>query len=148
MASCSGLPSQGIQCQVGLVPGGAAAELRAAVTEGRLYRPFRRLPPAKGAGPDPNHPDPPHALSFRALRLGLITLLIVLGTALSAGWAMHQAKRQAMEDDAQRASQQLGLYANALHTLIDRYRALPAVLALDPELIAALRGRSERCRTP
>lgn len=78
--------------------------------------------------------------SFRALRLGLITLLIVLGTALSAGWAMHQAKRQAMEDDAQRASQQLGLYANALHSLIDRYRALPAVLALDPELIAALRG--------
>ncbi|MBH3448274.1 sensor histidine kinase [Pseudomonas putida] len=77
--------------------------------------------------------------SFRALRLGLITLLIVLGTALSAGWAMHQAKRQAMEDDARRASQQLGLYANTLHTLIDRYRALPAVLALDPELIAALR---------
>ncbi|WP_085706245.1 ATP-binding protein [Pseudomonas sp. B8(2017)] len=78
--------------------------------------------------------------SVRALRLGLITLLIVLGTAFSAGWAMHQAKRQAMETDAQRASQQLGLYANALHTLIDRYRALPAVLALDPELIAALRG--------
>ncbi|MBV4490115.1 ATP-binding protein [Pseudomonas oryzicola] len=78
--------------------------------------------------------------SFRALRLGLITLLIVLGTALSAGWAMHQAKRQAMADDARRASQQLGLYANALHTLIDRYRALPAVLALDPELIAALQG--------
>ncbi|WP_343598700.1 ATP-binding protein [Pseudomonas sp.] len=78
--------------------------------------------------------------SFRALRLGLITLLIVLGTVLSAGWAMHQAKRQAMEDDALRASQQLVLYANALHTLIDRYRALPAVLALDPELIEALRG--------
>jgi two-component system C4-dicarboxylate transport sensor histidine kinase DctB len=87
--------------------------------------------------------------SFRALRLGLIILLILLGTGLSAGWAMHQAKRQAMEDDAQRASQQLGLYANALHTLIDRYRALPAVLALDPELIAALRGPvTERCRTP
>ncbi|WGV21661.1 ATP-binding protein [Pseudomonas putida] len=78
--------------------------------------------------------------SVRALRLGLITLLIVLGTALSAGWAMYQAKRQAMEADAQRASQQLSLYANTLHTLIDRYRALPAVLALDPELIAALRG--------
>ncbi|ATP46572.1 MULTISPECIES: ATP-binding protein [Pseudomonas] len=78
--------------------------------------------------------------SFRALRLGLIVLFILLGTALSAGWAMHQAKRQAMADDAQRASQQLGLYANALHTLIERYRALPAVLALDPELIAALRG--------
>lgn len=78
--------------------------------------------------------------SFRALRLGLITLLIFAGTALSAGWAMHQAKRQAMEDDARRTSQQLGLYATSLHTLIERYRALPAVLALDPELIQALRG--------
>ncbi|MBF8744869.1 sensor histidine kinase [Pseudomonas monteilii] len=78
--------------------------------------------------------------SFRALRLGLITLLILVGIALSAGWAMHQAKRQAMEDDALRASQQLALYANALQTLIDRYRALPAVLALDPELIQALAG--------
>ncbi|MGC3891909.1 sensor histidine kinase [Pseudomonas urmiensis] len=78
--------------------------------------------------------------SFRALRLGLIVLLILVGTALSAGWAMHQAKRQSMETDARRAAQQLGLYANTLHTLIERYRALPAVLALDPELIAALRG--------
>ncbi|QXH55707.1 ATP-binding protein [Pseudomonas maumuensis] len=78
--------------------------------------------------------------SFRTLRLGLIILLILVGTTLSAGWAMHQAKRQAMETDARRAGQQLGLYANALHTLIERYRALPAVLALDPELIAALRG--------
>ncbi|MFJ4388327.1 ATP-binding protein [Pseudomonas soli] len=78
--------------------------------------------------------------SFRALRLGLIILLILVGTTLSAGWAMHQAKREAMATDARRASQQLGLYANALHTLIERYRALPAVLALDPELIAALHG--------
>ena len=38
-------------------------------------------------------------------------------------------------DDAARANQQLALYANSLHTLIERYRALPAVLALDPELI-------------
>ncbi|MFK3771926.1 ATP-binding protein [Pseudomonas sp. NPDC089406] len=78
--------------------------------------------------------------SFRALRLGLIILLIVVGTVLSAGWAMHQAKRESMQLDARRANQQLGLYATALHTLIERYRALPAVLALDPELIEALRG--------
>ncbi|MDR2307633.1 MAG: hypothetical protein LBE53_10620 [Paucimonas sp.] len=78
--------------------------------------------------------------SLRALRLGLIILLVLVGTTLSAGWAMHQAKRQAMETDARRASEQLSLYANALHTLIERYRALPAVLALDPELIGALRG--------
>ncbi|OCT28079.1 sensor histidine kinase [Pseudomonas putida] len=78
--------------------------------------------------------------SFRALRLALVTLLILIGTALSASWAMHHAKRQAMQTDARRASEQLTLYANGLHTLIERYRALPAVLALDPELIDALRG--------
>ncbi|MHC6224261.1 sensor histidine kinase [Pseudomonas sp. X10] len=78
--------------------------------------------------------------SFRTLRLGLIILLIVIGTVLSASWAMHQAKRKAMVTDARRASLQLGLYANSLQTLIERYRALPAVLALDPELINALRG--------
>ncbi|MFQ6574429.1 ATP-binding protein [Pseudomonas sp. UM16] len=78
--------------------------------------------------------------SFRALRLGLIIFFILAGTLFSAGWAMHQAKRQALVEDAGRANQQLGLYANSLHTLIERYRALPAVLALDPELISALSG--------
>ncbi|HWD31977.1 MAG TPA: ATP-binding protein [Pseudomonas sp.] len=78
--------------------------------------------------------------SFRALRLGLIVFFILAGTLFSAGWAMHHAKRQSMVEDASRASQQLGLYATSLHTLIERYRALPAVLALDPELINALSG--------
>ncbi|MNM51222.1 sensor histidine kinase [Pseudomonas alkylphenolica] len=78
--------------------------------------------------------------SFRALRLGLIIFFILAGTLFTAGWAMHHAKRQSMVEDAGRASQQLGLYANSLHTLIERYRALPAVLALDPELISALSG--------
>ena len=78
--------------------------------------------------------------SFRALRLGLIVFFILAGTLFSAGWAMHHAKRQSMVEDASRASQQLGLYATSLHTLIERYRALPAVLALDPELISALSG--------
>ncbi len=79
-------------------------------------------------------------LSFRTLRLGLILLSISAGTLIAATLAMHHAQRQAMVEDAARASQQLGLYANSLHTLIERYRALPAVLALDPELIGALRG--------
>lgn len=78
--------------------------------------------------------------SFRALRLGLIVFFILAGTLFSAGWAMNHAKRQSMVEDAGRASQQLGLYATSLHTLIERYRALPAVLALDPELISALSG--------
>lgn len=67
-------------------------------------------------------------------------LLIVAGTVLVTAAAMRHAERQALEDDAQRANQQLGLYGNSLHTLIERYRALPAVLALDPQLRSALTG--------
>ena len=76
----------------------------------------------------------------RTLRLSLYTLLILAGAALAAMFAIRHAERQAQEEDAARASQQLALYANSLHTLIDRYRALPAVLALDPQLRAALAG--------
>jgi len=76
----------------------------------------------------------------RTLRLSLYTLLIIAGTVVAATLAMRHAERQALEEDAARANQQLGLYANSLHTLIDRYRALPAVLALDPQLRSALTG--------
>lgn len=76
----------------------------------------------------------------RTLRLSLYTLLIITGAALAATLAIRHAERQALEEDAARANQQLALYANSLHTLIDRYRALPAVLALDPQLRAALTG--------
>ncbi len=79
-------------------------------------------------------------LTSRPLRLTLYTLLILAGAALAAGFAMRHAERQALVEDAARANEQLALYANSLHTLIERYRALPAVLALDPELIAALDG--------
>ena len=74
----------------------------------------------------------------RALRLALYCLLILAGAALSGGWAMRQAEQHALEESARRGPEQLNLYANSLHTLIERYRALPAVLALDPELVAAL----------
>ncbi|UVK97672.1 ATP-binding protein [Pseudomonas sp. B21-048] len=74
----------------------------------------------------------------RTVRLSLYSLLIITGAALAATLAIRHTERQALEEDAARANQQLALYANSLHTLIDRYRALPAVLALDPELRAAL----------
>ncbi len=76
----------------------------------------------------------------RTLRIVLYALLILAGAAVSAGLAMRQAQRHALSDDAARAGVQLSLYANTLHTLIERYRALPAVLALDPEIRAALNG--------
>ena len=79
-------------------------------------------------------------VTARALRLTFYTLLILAGAVLAAGLAMRHTERQALEDDATLASEQLALYANSLHTLIERYRALPSVLALDPELSAALDG--------
>ncbi len=76
----------------------------------------------------------------RPLRLLLAIVLILAGAALAAVLAVRHAERAALEEDASRASQQLALYANSLHTLIERYRALPAVLALDPQLRDALKG--------
>lgn len=76
----------------------------------------------------------------RTVRLLLYAALILAGAALAATLAMDQARRHALEGDANRARDQLSLYANTLQTLIERYRALPAVLALDPELRAALSG--------
>lgn len=76
----------------------------------------------------------------RTFRLPLYVLLILAGAVLAAGLAMRQTERHALADDAERARGQLALYGNTLHTLIERYRALPAVLALDPELRSALSG--------
>ncbi|MEE3923973.1 sensor histidine kinase [Pseudomonas viridiflava] len=76
----------------------------------------------------------------RYWRLFLYVMLILAGAAVSAGVAMRQAQRHALSEDAVRANSQLALYANTLHTLIERYRALPSVLALDPEIRTALSG--------
>ncbi|NBB11465.1 ATP-binding protein [Pseudomonas sp. SLFW] len=76
----------------------------------------------------------------RSARLLLSTILILAGAVIAATLAMHQAQRHSLEDDAARAQGQLSLYANTLQTLIERYRALPAVLALDPQLRDALKG--------
>lgn len=76
----------------------------------------------------------------RPLRLTLYALAILAGTLLSASLAVRHTERQTLVNDAARANEQLALYANSLQTLIERYRALPAVLALDPELRATLQG--------
>ena len=76
----------------------------------------------------------------RPLRLLLVIASILAGAALAVTLAVRHAEREALEEDASRASQQLALYANSLHTLIERYRALPVVLALDPQLRDALKG--------
>ena len=45
----------------------------------------------------------------RTLRLSLYTLLIIAGAALAATLAIRHAERQALEEDAARANQQLAL---------------------------------------
>lgn len=79
-------------------------------------------------------------IGSRALRLSAIVLVIVAGAVLSATWASRHAQRLAQNEEAARSNGQLALYANSLHTLIERYRTLPAVLALDPQLRQALQG--------
>ncbi len=76
----------------------------------------------------------------RSVRLVLYVLLILAGAVIAATLAMHQAQRHALEGDAEQSRDRLALYANTLQTLIERYRALPAVLALDPQLRGALSG--------
>lgn len=76
----------------------------------------------------------------RALRLAIIVMVVVSGALSCALWAARHAQRLALSEEAARSNGQLVLYANGLHTLIERYRTLPAVLALDPELQQALQA--------
>lgn len=74
----------------------------------------------------------------RPLRLILASLLVLAGLALAVYGAGEQARQRALRLETQAAHEQLGLYANSLRTLLERYRSLPAVLALDPEIRQAL----------
>ncbi|WP_256658083.1 ATP-binding protein [Pseudomonas sp. D(2018)] len=76
----------------------------------------------------------------RSLRIALLILLLLAGLFLAMHLAGRQAERQALRDEGEQAREQLTLYAGSLRTLIDRFRALPAVLALDPELRGTLAG--------
>ena len=71
----------------------------------------------------------------------LTTLLIALGglaAAVVLGW--HEGGRRALADQSTQAAQQLDLHAQTLNQRIERYRALPQVLALDPDLRASVAG--------
>lgn len=59
-------------------------------------------------------------LTSRALRLALYCLLILAGAVIAGGWAVRQAEQHALEESARRGPEQLSLYANSLHTLIER----------------------------
>lgn len=74
----------------------------------------------------------------RFLRVVVITLVLLLGAVIAARWAVRHAEQQALYEAAAQNDSQLRLYATSLHTLIERYRVMPSLLALDPELREAL----------
>ncbi|HEY0197785.1 MAG TPA: NahK/ErcS family hybrid sensor histidine kinase/response regulator [Rhodanobacter sp.] len=70
----------------------------------------------------------------------LIALLAAIAaSACAAGW---WAQKRVLAQLSTQAAEQLQVRALALQRLIDRYRVLPTVLALDPELRSALSGHS------
>ncbi|HBK47487.1 MAG TPA: hybrid sensor histidine kinase/response regulator, partial [Xanthomonadaceae bacterium] len=72
--------------------------------------------------------------AFQRKRL-LLTLLVVLGGMVIAMFAAgHFVERRALQEESGSVQRQLELYAQALQQRIDRYRTLPQILALDPEL--------------
>lgn len=71
----------------------------------------------------------------------LLTLSIVLcGMVVAMVAAGHFVEQNALHDESATVRRQLRLYAQALQQRIDRYRTLPQILALDPELRAAVSG--------
>ena len=77
------------------------------------------------------------ALSNR-LRVTLIVALILIGLLLSMYWAGRLAEQRAWVERAQEAQGQLELYAQAIHTQVERFRSVPALLALDSDIQALL----------
>ncbi|TLX57644.1 sensor histidine kinase [Stutzerimonas nosocomialis] len=63
-----------------------------------------------------------------------ITLLILLGLAISLYGAGQFAERRAWSERSLEARGQLELYGQAIHTLVERFRSVPALLALDSDI--------------
>ncbi|MFT4246735.1 MAG: PAS-domain containing protein [Pseudomonas sp.] len=76
--------------------------------------------------------------SFQRRRLLLTLLVVVGGMLLAAVGTDRLVERRALRDESASVRRQLELYAQALQQRIDRYRTLPQILALDPELREAV----------
>lgn len=76
----------------------------------------------------------------------ILIALLGAGMILVIWLAGHQAQQRALDEDSAQAAQHLRLSADALESLIERYRMLPAVLARDAALRAALAGPIDSAR--
>lgn len=75
---------------------------------------------------------------LRRYRVVLIVAPILLGLLLVTLWAGRLAEQRAWAERSQEAREQLQLYAQALHTQVERFRAVPDLLALDGDIQALL----------
>jgi len=71
-------------------------------------------------------------------RVALIVLSILFGLVASMGLAGRYAEQRAWEDRSSEARGQLQLYSQAIHTLVERFRSVPEVLALDSDIKSLL----------
>lgn len=77
--------------------------------------------------------------AFERFRRPVLTTLVVLGGMILCTWAAGRlGEHHALEREDAQVQRQLALYSQSLQQHIDRYRTLPQLLALDPELLQAL----------
>jgi len=77
-------------------------------------------------------------------RMLLLTIAVLVGgTVLCAIAAGHFAWRRALAAESNQVQRQLQLYGQGLQQRIDRFGTLPQVMALDPDLLQALRAPSD-----
>jgi two-component system C4-dicarboxylate transport sensor histidine kinase DctB len=81
---------------------------------------------------------------FQRYRVVLIVLLILLGLFASMWLAGRYAERRAWQERSGEARGQLQLYAQSIHTLVERFRSVPEVLALDSDIKSLLRAPNDR----
>ena len=75
----------------------------------------------------------------------LLLVLLILGGLFASIWlAGRVAEQRAWQERSVEARGQLQLYAQAIHTLVERFRSVPEVLALDSDIRSLLRAPSDR----
>ena len=77
---------------------------------------------------------------FLRNRTVAIVLLIALGLAVSLWLASRYAEQRAWEDRSSEAHGQLQLYAQSIQTLVDRFRSVPQLLAMDSDIQSLLQA--------
>lgn len=78
----------------------------------------------------------PESVRYRTLLIGLLVLLVIASVAVaSAQWYAQRS----LAAHAERALEQLRVHDDTLQAVIERYRPLPSLIALDPEVRDALR---------